>query len=237
MKQHTTLLSTFFLLALLAGCKSPEVIQPPLTYEDRVVSYFKNVALGFENGNASQITRKWLSPMRIYVAGDTSNQELMADIDYTIEQINSLASDGFFVERVADSANSNTYLMLGSRELFIYFFPDAEEDLNGNLGLFNVWWNFDIINRARIFVDTRRTNRREQRSLILEEITQSLGLGRDSPQYPESIFYETSSNGGFAQDFSDLDRDIIRLLYHPEMEIGLNSSGVEPILRRILAEE
>ncbi|MEM9984533.1 MAG: DUF2927 domain-containing protein, partial [Bacteroidota bacterium] len=212
MKQHTTLLSTFFLLALLAACKGPEPIEPPLTYEDQVVAYFKNVALGFENGNASQITRKWLSPMRIYVAGDTSDQDLMAYIDYAIEQINSRATDGFSIQKVNDSLASNTYLMLGSRGDFISFFPDAEADLEGNLALFNVWWNFNIINRARIFIDTRSTNRSQQRSLVLEEIAQSLGLGRDSPQYPESIFYETATDGGFAQDFSDLDRDLIRLL-------------------------
>lgn len=94
-----------------------------------------------------------------------------------------------------------------------------------------------MINRATMFVNTVDTNQAQQRSVIIEEIVQSLGLGRDSPRYPTSIFYETPTDGGFVQELSAIDRELIRLLYHPRMQIGLNARRVETLLREILADE
>jgi hypothetical protein len=73
--------------------------------------------------------------------------------------------------------------------------------------------------------------------LILEEVTQSLGLGKDSLLYKESIFYETSVDGRFAQDFADIDLELIRLLYNPRMRVGLDRNEVVALLSIILLEE
>jgi len=105
------------------------------------------------------------------------------------------------------------------------------------VGYFNVWWFNDRINRSRIFVDTERLDFGRQKSLIREELVQSLGLGKDSPRFPNSIFYETSTDGGFAESLSDLDREVIRLLYHPLMEVKLDKSAVETAIIEIYMSE
>ena len=74
-------------------------------------------------------------------------------------------------------------------------------------------------------------------SLIKKEITQSLGLGKDSPLYSGSIFFETTSDGGFSTSFSNLDREIIRLLYLPEIEVGRDERWVRSKLIEIYIKE
>ena len=63
------------------------------------------------------------------------------------------------------------------------------------------------------FVDMIKTGNdtQTQKSILREEITQSLGLCNDSWKYPNSIFYQGSSTN---TEFSDLDKEIIQMLYN-----------------------
>lgn len=230
----------FFTFILISSCsKDNEDILPESEqseYELEVISYFKEVALGFENGNSSEITRKWQSPMRVFLDGNPSS--LINDkVKQSVNEINELVTDGFLIEIVNDYNLSNCYVFFGTASDFIEKFPDADGQIGSNYALFNVWWNNNIINRARIFIDTNRPNLKQQESIIVEEITQSLGLGKDSPRYPNSIFYETPNNGGFATEYANIDKDLIRLLYHPKMSVGLNENQVDEVLREILTSE
>jgi hypothetical protein len=72
--QHNPRVSTVLLLAagLLFTTCSDDLNDPNsglTAYELNVIAYFKEIALRFEFGGASQITRKWSDPMRIFVTG------------------------------------------------------------------------------------------------------------------------------------------------------------------------
>lgn len=206
--------------------------------QERIVEYFKDVAVGFEfcNGNA-KITRKWGPSMRLFVDG-TYDPELLTKIESVVEEINNLCTDGFEILFVNEFSQSNCHLFCGAPDEFVELYPETEDLLINNGGLFNVWWNAsNRIIRARIFVETSELPLMFQQSIAMEELTQSLGLGRDSPFYTQSIFYETQNDGGFATEFAPIDRELIRLLYHPDMEVGLNESEVDILLRQILANE
>lgn len=155
----------------------------------------------------------------------------------TIAQLNELIEATTSIRIVTDTLQSNAYIYFGTASEFIDLFPDMSGLLTNNVGYFNVWWNSNVINRARIFVDTQRINFQQQRSLIKEELTQSLGMGKDSPLYPTSIFYETATDGGFATEFSDLDREIIRLLYHPQMTVGLSLAQARAVIVSVYNQE
>ncbi len=75
------------------------------------------------------------------------------------------------------------------------------------------------------------------KSLILEEVTQALGLMNDATAYPRSIFYETATDGGFETEYAPVDRELIRLLYHPRMSAGLDAEAAEARLIEILEAE
>lgn len=239
MKFRNTFLHKYCCITLIFffcfACSDEE--EPISSYDESVIAYFKSIALGFEYGANSNITRKWRSPMKIFVGGDKHNAVLLSDLDQTIMNINNLVTDGFRIETTTDSAASNCYVFFGSREEFVSLFPDASGSMGTNLALFDVWWDADVLNRARIFIDISTTTPLQQKSLILEEVTQSIGFGRDSPMYPESIFFETEADGGFATEYAERDRDLIRLLYHPQMRIGLSANEVDPVLRKILKSE
>ena len=86
-----------------------------------------------------------------------------------------------------------------------------------------------------MYLDIFRANETEQKHLLREELTQSLGLAKDSPLYPESIFQQSFSTK--TTEYAQMDKNLIRLLYHPDMEIGLNRIQVDSNLREILKTE
>ena len=85
-----------------------------------------------------------------------------------------------------------------------------------------------------MYVDIFRANEQGQLHLLREELTQSLGLGQDSERYLNSIF---QINWTTTSSYSQIDKDIIRLLYHPNMKVGLNENKVDVLLRSILINE
>ena len=94
-----------------------------------------------------------------------------------------------------------------------------------------------VIDKALIFVNPEDAID-VQESTILEEITQSLGLAFDSKTYPNSIFYKDKNKLEVRiKEYSELDRDIVRLLYHPKMKAGLDSIELEKVIKKILMSE
>jgi len=209
--------------------------EPELTvYELSVIEYFKDIALGFEFGNTSEITRKWNSKMKILVGGSPSS-EMLAELERIKIEINDLLTDGFTIEIVNDSIQSNYYIFLGSANNYVKIFPNQSNLVGSNWGLFHVYWNSkNQLNEGHMYVDIDRANAIEQKHLLREEFTQSLGLAKDSPQYIESIF---QSEWTTTNEYADIDRDLIRLLYHPDMAAGLNAIQVEEVLIEILSTE
>lgn len=235
-KKYSLLCLVYCCLFNSLVCQNPEPVVSLTEYQRKVINYFKEVALGFENGNNSEITRKWVVPMKIYLAGQIDDVYIN-EVLKTIDEINELSTDGFYIKMTKDSVDCNAYIYFGSKESFLRRFPDANGQINSNFAIFNVWWRSNRIYKARVFIDLYRPTTEEILSLIKEEMTQILGLGKDSPKNPDSIFYETLDNGGFVTEFSDLDRELIRLLYHPKMKVGLNANRVERLLIEILSKE
>ena len=64
---------TLILLIFLSCSDDGEVNIELDEYDLEVISYFKDIALGFEYGTSSEITRKWCSDLKIFVGGDISN--------------------------------------------------------------------------------------------------------------------------------------------------------------------
>ena len=209
--------------------------EPELSdYQRQVVAYFKEVALGFEFGDVSAITRKWGTPMRVFVGGQT-NDVLRDELATIVDEINALATDGFSVALAPDSVQSNFYVFLGPGSRYAALYPSQSNFIEGNWGLFSVFWNGrNEINRGHMYVDSERPDIKAQRHLLREEFTQSLGLARDASIYPLSIFL---SDWSTTTTYADVDRDLIRLLYHPKMRTGLDENEVGVVLEDILLSE
>jgi hypothetical protein len=223
-----------FIAALTVACSEEEPRKALTVYDESLIEYFNEVALGFEFGGASEVTRKWTTDMRIFVGGN-NHPDLVAELQNILGEINTLATDGFSVSVVTDTLESNFYIFLGSGTDYSKRFPSLANLVLSNWGLFNI--SFDPsnqINGGTMYVDTDRANSFEEKHLLREELTQSLGLGRDSHRYPSSIF---QANWTETTQYSDMDKDLIRLLYHPLMKIGLDRAQCAELLRKIILSE
>lgn len=232
------LLFSLFIVILISSCsKDDDDILPEFIlseYEIDVIDYFKDIALGFEFGNTSNITRKWNSEMKVFIGGEPSF-ELLAEFEKIRTEINELKTDGFNVTVVDDSLQSNYYIFFGSGTKYAEMFPDEANLVNSNWGLFYLLWNGqNQFYSGHMYVDIIRANSIEQKHLLREEFTQSLGFARDSQLYMESIF---QSDWTTTIEYAPIDQDLIRLLYHPEMSVGLNELEVDNALREILSSE
>lgn len=228
----------FFAFIILSACATDENDISPNAeyseYEIKVIDYFKDIALGFEFGDTSKITRKWDTEMRIFIGGDPSH-DLVKDLESIKNEINNLASDGFRINIVDDSLVSNYYIFFGAGNRYVKMFPAEAHFVDSNLGLFSVYSNDqNKLTSGHMYIDIMRTNSIEQKHLLREELTQSIGLARDSPKYMESIFQSAWTT---TVDYAPIDKELIKFLYHPRMDVGLNQNQVDKILKEILISE
>ncbi|NJO03603.1 MAG: DUF2927 domain-containing protein [Bacteroidia bacterium] len=66
--------------------------------------------------------------------------------------------------------------------------------------------------------------------LLREELTQALGLMNDSMKYRDSIFYQNFTR---TNAYTEMDRELIRLLYLVQIRPGMNAAEVEEVLRNL----
>ena len=203
--------------------------------QQAAIQYFKDIALGFEFGNSSEVTRKWAYDVRIFVAGEPS-QVLLNELEDVLSDLNNLIPDTEIQLSLTDeSADSNMLLFFGEGEDFVQLDSRAANQVDSNFGLFFVRFNpLNYITSASVFVDTVRATEIQQRHLLREELTQALGMAKDSSLLPDSIFQQSFST--VVTEYNKFDEAVIRMLYHPNMRTGLNAAGVDPILREIVQE-
>lgn len=193
----------------------------PLNQE--TIDYFLEIALGSEWGNSSSTIRRWTQNLRIQPMG-TPSQADRNTLETVVAELNQLTNGQVSLQIVQENPNVQ-----------IYFVPEAEFSryepnyVPRNLGFFWARWNNSGIYNSRILISTTGVSQTERSHLIREELTQSLGLMRDSYRYEDSIFQQrwTQTN-----QFSDIDRAIIQLLYRPDIRPGMSRAEVLSQLSR-----
>lgn len=205
-----------------------------LTAEQKtVVNYFQEVALGFEYGNVSPVTRKWKTDMRIYVGG-SPDAAVRQELESIVEELNSYFKDGFQMQLVDQKDRSNMFIYFGDQSTYSTLYPRQSALLKGASGLCTVAWNGrNEITRGHIFIRTEKNSIEEQRHVIREELTQALGFGKDSPRFMDSIFQSSFTT---PTQYSEVDKELIRLLYHPRMAAGLDATEVEALVTKIILD-
>ena len=239
-----TLIVLFFFIVLFCYIRKIKEVYTPTIYEKELIDYFKEITLQSEYDYNPQKVIKWREPMMLYVKKDKEFKPQMFIIKKTINEINRLATDGFKIILTEELSKSNAILYLCNKEkvadLDRQFYKILTDDIDYDItGL--AYSEFDtrthIIDKALIFVNTEY-DLGIQEVTILEEITQSLGLAFDSKSYTNSVFYIDKSEQSYkTKEYSKIDKDIIRLLYHPKMEPGLDSIGINRVIKKILKSE
>lgn len=221
-------------------------------------NYLKEVAFGFETGGASEVIRKWNRTVYIKIhavnndgSTATPNAVDFAEVTSIVAELNDLIrtinivllTGGAEDECVAETHGNLTSLTcknVGARKPDINLFITTRtrwETINygasasGLDGQFTVSFNGFNINAADAWVNSAQTDAK-RKSLIREELTQPFGLGKDSETYSDSIFYEASGDPGYATAYSELDKQIIQMLYDPRLKVGMNQAHAEEALKK-----
>jgi len=175
--------------------------------QDSIIDYYNEIAEKSEYGNKNTNGfRKWTQDVKIFFDFENSDsikiysKEILKDLNDLIEPINL-----YIVENKNDA------------NLFIYFgiFSDFRIKYNiKNDGNFAGYFKTNVFDnkivKGCVFID-KKLNGDQLKSVLREEITQSLGLGNDSWKYPKSIFYQGSNSN---IQFSEIDKKIIQLHYN-----------------------
>lgn len=239
MNKKVTLLIIFITIVGIISFNLISFDEYELTEDEReLVEYFNEIALKSEFDDSPEKIKKWTKPMKLYILKDKEYKKQVLYIKNTIETINNLAQDNFKIELVDDLMQGNSVLFLLEKEkvmeLDSLFFDGINEDF---VGLTQADYNgrFEIYS-AKIFIDITEPIE-SQKSIILEEITHSLGLLNDSEKDPNSIFYEKQyENDNLIFEYSINDVELIKLLYHPDIKSGLNKNQVEKTIKRIFKQ-
>jgi hypothetical protein len=175
-------------------------------YSYEAKQYFKEICLKSENGGSYSEAFKKTNDVKIYVHGLCSTH-MMTELTDIVSDLNDLI-DPIQIKIVSKKSEANTFVYLGSKNGFHQSYPDVNANLKGSWGFFQT-----SPSRSYIFVDMLDSgnNTIAQRSILREELTQSLGLLNDSDMYTNSVFYEY---GNTVTEYSELDKEIIQMLYN-----------------------
>lgn len=203
------------------------VTQRPGGYTAPEVDYFSEIAFGSEFGNASASVRKWVDGPRIRVNGSPTANDL-ATLSAVVADLGRLAVSVAPEIVPMGSASATVDVHFAPTAAFPSILP---EYVPGNVGFVWVWWDGgQRIQRSVVLISTDVTAVLRAH-LIREEVTQMLGLLRDSSRYPDSIFFQEFST---VTAYSARDEAVIEMLYRPELPPGTSPADAVELLRTLI---
>ncbi|MEB3210959.1 MAG: DUF2927 domain-containing protein [Leptolyngbyaceae bacterium] len=209
-------------------------------FDQNEINYFLEVAIGSELGNASAMVRRWENDICINLNFPTQENisrqaeravrstvdEVISDINGNFDELATIVAQSGLSNRwepievaiAGDGCSTpNVEFYYVQAENFSRYDPNVRR---GQVGHVWTWWNQNEINRARILISSNYLNERERDHVIREELTQSLGILKDSWDYQNSIFYQGWTS---VTDYDPIDEAVIQMLYHPAIRPGIGS--------------
>jgi hypothetical protein len=174
--------------------------------QDSIVEYYNEIAGKSEYGDSNNAFYKWKGDVKIFFDFDNSDslkeytKPIIKELNELIDPINILIVD--------NKKDANVFIYFSS---FSEYKKKCYITVNGNfLGFVCSTKYQSRIYNSYIFINENLSGI-ELKSVLREEITQSLGFSNDSWKYSNSIFYQGGNN---ENKFSELDKEIIKLHYN-----------------------
>lgn len=194
-----------------------------LAVED-VIRYFNEVCLDAEfvnNGDPSKV-QKWVQPIGYQILGTPTEKDR--------EVLTGFASWLNTVEGFPGMTESE----VGNLKIHFYGKTEFEDLMGSNFtgtdGGVTFWYN----GRGEIYEEIigYRTDISQavRNSVILEEIYNGLGPIQDTDLRKDSIIYSGYTT---PQSLTEVDKLILKLLYHPDIKCGMNATQCEAVIRKI----
>ena len=181
--------------------------------EREIANYYNEICLKTEFGGPQKTTVKFKKDVNICVVGE-ENKELVVELHRIVDELNYLI-ESIEINIVDSPADCNVLLYLGSQEGFMEYTNNESQKqfLDDNWGAFFFYRTQDGtgIRFSEVFINTIDTRTlKQQKHLLREELTQTLGFPNDSYEYENSIFQQRWTE---VTEYSELDKKIIKMHY------------------------
>jgi hypothetical protein len=196
---------------------------PGVDVED-VIRWFAEVALDAEfstDGNPS-VVQKWMNPIRYSIEGVYTQTDIEV-LQNFVNWLNTI--EGFpGMAQAEEPWMSNLQIHFCTTNRMVDILGD---NFYGSDGGVTFWYNNNIINRGTICY-RNDIDQKVRNSVILEEIYNGLGPVQDTDLRKDSICYSGYST---PQELTEVDKLILKLLYHPSIQPGMNYDACAAVIR------
>jgi hypothetical protein len=158
---------------------------------------------------------KYKKDIKILVGGVKTNV-LISELNKIVSELNGLIQP-INISITEDRNDYNILVYFGSPNNYMEYIKDYSDSeiLKTNWGLFALYpsgYDKSEILFSEVFVNTTDTrNSKQQKHLLREELTQSIGFPNDSYRYEESIFQQKWTE---VTEYSKIDKEIIKMHYN-----------------------
>jgi len=195
----------------------------------QICRYFRDIVLKTEFGGHSHVISKWEEPIRLYIGGNPSKEDLTI-INEICDALNSLP--GFpGIQQVEDESSANMIYSFLDESVFDKW--ERRHGILGALGLVCFTYEEPGTKIIQAECGIRNTDPRysegvfSRTTTIWEEFLQALGPTNDTLLYTETLFY----NGDYdVPKVTDFDWIILRLLYLPQIQNGMTYFNCIPYI-------
>lgn len=196
-----------------------------LAVED-VIRYFNEVCLDAEfiNGGDASLLQKWTAPIGYMLNGSATDEDL--------ETLNGFVA---WLNTIEGFPGMRQTQVLAEASMQIHFCTDSDmvSLLGENFTYMDAgvtfWYDRNEIYNAIVCYRTD-LNQTVRNSVILEEIYNGLGPVQDTDLRQDSIIYSGYSE---PQSLTQVDELLLKLLYHPQLQCGMNAAECEAVIRRL----
>lgn len=194
---------------------------------DQVITYYNEVVLDaeFSSGGNASLVQKWSSPIYYIINGSPTQADLNVLSGY-VAWLNTIPGFPGMVETKVDAlADLRIYFCSYSQMINI-----LGDNFYGCDGGVTFWYNgLNQIYQETICIRTD-IDQTVRNSVILEEIYNGLGPVQDTWLRTNSIIYAGYST---PQSLTAVDELLLKLLYHSQIECGMNASQCETVIRQL----
>lgn len=229
--------SLFLFILVFVSCSSDSESEEMATVlseeEEAFLEQYEYITFKLDpSSNGAPLSEKWTGELNLFLGGGITS-EYRALVENELVFLNDLITDGTILKTVDSVEESNVQLYLGPSSEIEPFWPDMFELLrNANFSgyaLYSYNGSFNIFN-GRIWV------KNDGMPIFRHELGHILGLGHSSVTYcsAESLDDRSYMCSSLAKEYSDFDKGIIKVLYHPDIQTGQNFMQLSPIIEELL---
>ncbi|HWS39251.1 MAG TPA: DUF2927 domain-containing protein [Actinoplanes sp.] len=200
---------------------APPVVSPSAPVKPRIskagLAYFLAVGFGTEYEGGARVVTRWDQPLvTVRVHGGNARSRRC---------LNTVISDFNALTEVTDLK-----VITNPADIELHFAPVSKfrsiepKYVPGNDGYFRFTWTEYAIWKATVLIRSTGISEKIRCHLIREELTQTMGLGKDSNRYPDSVFFGEYYSA--PTRYSALDEELIRLLYSEAVRPGDSRKAV-----------